>query len=141
MRVVVAADIEPALLAEAPPALRSLPWSGPGLIAAVKPVDPAEQLKAFDLGVAGIDLSMVPRNWREYASQAPAVWRAARPVSALLTRYPAIAPDVAALAAANGQPPEALRFLPLMSRQASWVTLLAEPGARVIGQLPVDGFF
>jgi hypothetical protein len=65
MRVVVAADIEPASLAEAPPALRSLPWLGPKLIAAVKPVDPNEQMKSFDLGMAGIDLAMVPRNWRD----------------------------------------------------------------------------
>ena len=141
MRVVVAADVEAASLAEAPPALRQLPWFGPGLIAAVKPTDPAEQLKSIDLGLAGVDLSMVPRNWRNYASQAPLVWAAAKPVDKLLARYPAIASQVAALAAANGQSPQALRYLPLMSRQVSWVTLLAEPGARVVGHLPVDGFF
>ena len=141
MRVVVAADVEPASLAEAPPALRQLPWFGPGLIAAVKPSDPAEQLKSVDLGLAGVDLSMVPRNWRDYTSQAPLVWATAKPVDKLLARYPAIASQVAALAAASGQSPQALRYLPLMSRQASWVTLLAEPGARVVGHLPVDGFF
>ena len=141
MRVVVAADIEPASLAEAPPGLRNLPWLGPELIAAVKPTDPGEQLKSIDLGLAGVDLSMVPRNWRDYASQAPAAWSAAKPVPDLLERYPAIATEVAALAAASGQAPEALRFLPLMSRQATWTALLAEPGAQVIGHLPVDGFF
>ena len=141
MHVVVAADIEPAALAEAPPALRSLPWFGPRIIAAVKPADPAEQLKSIDLGLAGVDLAMVPRNWRDYASQAPAAWNAAKPMARLLARYPALGSEVQALAAAQGQPVQALRYLPLVSRQASWVTVVAGPDARVVGHLPVDGFF
>jgi hypothetical protein len=40
-----------------------------------------------------------------------------------------------------GQSAQALRFLPLMSRSESWVTVVAEPGAKVVGYLPVDGFF
>jgi hypothetical protein len=139
-RVVVAADIDPTLLPEAPPSLRALPWFGPGLIAAVKPTDPAEQVKSIELGMAGIDLAMVPRNWRDYASQAPAVWAAARPVSVLQARYPALAPELQAIAGRAGQPVEALRFLPLVSRHASWATVLAEPGARVVGHLAVEGF-
>jgi hypothetical protein len=139
-RVVVAADIEPAALAEAPAALRTLPWFGPGLIAAVKPTDPNEQLKSIDLGMSGIDLSMVPRNWRDYASQAPAAWAHAKPVSALRDRRPALTPELQALAGRAGQPVEALRYLPLVSRHAIWATVLAEPGARVIGHLAVDGF-
>lgn len=139
-RVVVAADIEPAGLAGAPPALRQLPWFGPGLIAAVKPTDPAELMKSAELGLAGIDLSMVPRNWRDYASQAPAAWARARPASALLARHPALAPELQAIASRAGQPVEALRFLPLVSRHATWATVLAEPGARLVGHLPVDGF-
>lgn len=139
-RVVVAADIEPAALAEAPPALRTLPWFGPDLIAAVKPTDPNEQLRSIDLGMSGIDLSMVPRNWRDYASQAGAAWAKARPVSALRARHPGLAPELQAIAARAGQPVDALRFLPLVSRHATWATVLAEPGARVVGHLAVDGF-
>jgi hypothetical protein len=141
LRVVVAADIDPAALPNAPPALRRLPWFGPRLIAAVKPEDPAALVKSVELGLAGVDLSMVPGNWRDYASQAAVAWAKARPVAPLLARYPALASEATALAAAAGQPVQALRFLPLVSRQASWVTLLAEPGARVVGHLPVDGFF
>ena len=139
-RVVVAADIEPAALAEAPPALRTLPWFGPELIAAVKPTDPTEQMKSVELGLAGIDLSMVPRNWRDYPSQAPAAWAHAKPVSGLLARHPGLTPELQALANRAGQPVEALRYMPLVSRQATWATVLAEPGARVVGHLPVDGF-
>lgn len=84
---------------------------------------------------------MQPKQWREYAPHADEVWRVARPVSVLLSRYPKLAADVAAIAQSAGQPPEALRFLPLMSRQASWVSLITAPGARVVGHLPVEGFF
>jgi hypothetical protein len=140
-RVVTAADVEPASLAEAPAGLQSLPWTGPRLIAAVKPTDPAEQMKAVELGLAGFDLSLQPKYWREYAPLADAAWRAARPVPALLAKYPQVAAEVARIAKDAGQPAQALRFLPLMSRQQSWVTLVAEPGAKVVGHLPVDGFF
>ena len=141
LRVVTAADVDPVSLKEAPPELQSLPWTGPRLIAAVKPIDPAEQMRSVELGLAGFDLAMQPRQWREYAAHADEVWRVARPVSVLLSKYPQLAPEVAAIAQTVGQPPEALRFLPLMSRRASWVSLIAAPGARVVGHLPVEGFF
>ena len=141
LRVVTAADVDPVSLKGAPPELQSLPWTGPRLIAAVKPIDPAEQMRSVELGLAGFDLAMQPRQWREYAAHADEVRRVARPVSVLLSKYPQLAPEVAAIAQSVGQPPEALRFLPLMSRRASWVSLIAAPGARVVGHLPVEGFF
>lgn len=140
-RVVTAADIEPASLAEAPPGLQALPWTGPRQIAAVKPIDPAEQMKALELGLAGFDLSFQPKYWREYTPLADSAWRAARPVPVLLAKYPQMAGEVARIAKEVEQPAQALRFLPMMSRRESWVALMAEPGARVVGHLPVDGFF
>lgn len=141
LRVVTAADIEPAMLADAPPALQQLSWTGPRLVAAVKPTDPAEQMRSVELGLAGVDLAMQPRQWREYAAHADEAWRVARPVSVLLAKHPQLGAEVAEVARSAGQPPQDLRFLPLMSRRASWVALVAAPGARVVGHLPVDGFF
>ncbi len=141
LRVVTAVDIDPVLLKEAPPGLQSLSWTGPRLIAAVKPTDPDQQMRSIELGLAGIDLAMQPRQWRDYAARADEAWRVARPVSVLLSQYPQLAADVARIAQSAGQPTESLRFLPLMSRQASWVSLIAAPGARVVGHLPVEGFF
>ena len=141
LRLVTAADLEPATLSEASPELRTLSWHGPTLLAVVKPQDPAEQLRTVELGMAGIPLAMLPRYWREYAAHADAAWRAARPVAALLARYPASADAVAQVAAASGQPASALRFLPLQARRSDWVALLAAPGARVVGYLPLEGFF
>lgn len=140
-RVVTAADIESASLAEAPAALRALSWKGPRLIAAVKPSDPVEKMKALELGLAGFDLSLQPKYWREYTPLAEAAWQAARPVPVLLAKYPQAAGEVAAILKNVGQPAQALRFLPLMSRSGSWVALIVEPDAKVVGYVPVDGFF
>lgn len=141
LRVVTAADIEPAQLAQAPAALRRLPWTGPGLIAAVKPTDPDQQMRAIELGLAGFDLAMLPRHWGDFESQRAAAWRAARPVAALRARYPLELPALQAIAAKAGQDLERLRFLPLLSRQASWVAIVAGPDVRLVGYLPKDGFF
>ena len=140
-RVVTAADLDPASLHEAPPELRELSWRGPTLMAAAKPSSPEEQVRVAELGLAGIQLSMLPSFWRDYPAHADAAWRVARPVSALLARYPGAAADLARIAEAAAARPQDLRFLPLRSRHAEWVILLAEPGARVVGYLPFDGFF
>ena len=139
-RLVTANEIDVPALAEAPAPLRELSWRGPRLMAVVKPDDPDEQLRTIDLGLAGVPLAALPKYWRDYESHADEAWRKARPVALLLEKYPQVAADVQAAAEAAGQPAGALRFLPLLSRQASWVTVMA-PGAKVLVHLPVDGFF
>ena len=140
-RVVSAVDVDADTLDQAPAALRDLPWTGPQVIAAVKPTDPDERLKSIELGLAGFDLSMLPKNWREYRAVSAEAWTAARPLPALLSRHPEQAPAAATLAGAAGTDPQALRVLPVMSRRASWTAVLAAPDARIVGFLPVDGFF
>ena len=140
LRLVSAADIDPNSLAQAPPALRRLSWSGPRLIAAEKPLDGDEQFRSIELGLAGIHLAMQPVYWRDYASQRTTAWRAASPVSKLLSRYPASLEEVSRVAASAKLPTEGLRFLPLTSRHADWVALIAPPEARIVGYLPLDGF-
>jgi len=139
-RVVVAADIDASTLAQAPPELQALSWTGPKVVAAVKPSDPEEQVRSIELGLAGFDLSLVPRNWRQYSTQRAVVWNKARPVSRLLERYPALREDLSAIASTTGQSIDQLRFLPLVGRGTNWIVLIGVPDARVIGYLPVDGF-
>ena len=140
-RIVTAADIDPELLSKAPPHLQRLPWTGPTLIAATKPTDPEELMRSVELGLAGSDLAVQPARWADYAGLTDAAWRAARPVDALARRYPQAAASLARIAAYTGQPMSELRFMPLVSRQTSWVSVIAMPGARVVGHLPLDGFF
>jgi hypothetical protein len=141
MRVISAADIEPGSEAKAPQSMRHLSWTGPVLMAAALPPEGDEKIKAIELGLAGIHLAMQPVYWREYSSQTGQAWKAARPVAKLLSRYPDAAAEVQRVAGSAGGAIDALRFLPLTSRHADWVALLAAPDARVVGYLPLDGFF
>jgi hypothetical protein len=141
MRVVSAADIEPGSESNAPPPLRRLSWTGPVLMAAALPEEGDEKLKAIELGLAGIHLAMQPIYWRDYASQSSIAWKAARPAAKLVAQYPDAAADVTRVAESAGVPIASLRFMPVTSRHADWVALLTEPGAKVVGYLPLDGFF
>jgi len=141
LRVVSAVDVEGEPLREAPAALRELPWTGPRLIGVRKPQDPAAQLRSIDLALAGRDLAFQPEHWAPYEALQADAWHAGRPVELLARRYPSTADALRGFARDAGRPVEALRFLPVMSRTQSWVAVLADPGARIVGYLPVDGFF
>ena len=139
-RVVTAANVDPTLLQDAPADLRRLPWTGPTLIAADNPHDPAERLKSIDLALAGYDLAMIPRNWRDYGDQTTIAWNAAKPLSRIVQRYPLQAAACKALAFKSGHSCEDLRFLPIISRDSDWVAVIAPPRAEVVGYLPVNGW-
>jgi hypothetical protein len=140
MRVITAADVDRETLDEALPALRQLPWTGPTLVAAEPPKNRDDVLRSIDLALAGFDIAMFPRHWIDYESQKVAAWNAARPLTELVARYPAAAPDVEKLAARVGKPASALRFLPLTSRNESWATVISPEDYSIVGHLPWDGF-
>jgi hypothetical protein len=93
------------------------------------------------LGLGGVDLSMVPAYWVPYDDTRADVLRVSRPAAVLAARYPDAAKALADIAARAHAKPDDLRFLPLMSRRASWVALIVQPDARIVGHLPLDGFF
>jgi hypothetical protein len=140
-RLISAADVQTEELMNAPKGYQTLSLSGPRLVAAPKPQDPDEQLRSIDLGLKGIDLSMVPRYWQPYEPHAAQALRRARPVDLLTQRNGSLAVPLAKAAERAGVPVEALRFLPLQSRRASWVILLEPTHGQPVGYLPVDGFF
>lgn len=141
MRVVTAADVDPATLPEALPQFQTLPWTGPKTIAAVRPTQPDEVLRSIDMALAGVDISMVPKQWRDYASQKDAVLRVARPATELQAHYPAAAAELARVGASSGKPVATLRFLPVLARNSSTVAVIDPSDASVLGFLPFDGFF
>jgi len=141
LRVVTAVEIETESLAAAPPGMRQLSWTGPVLIAAQKPTAPDAAFRAMTKGLGGVDLSMDPANWSDIAGARADMLKVARPVAALTAHYPETAAAVQSIAAKAGVDAARLRFLPLMSRRASWVVLLDEPQANIVGYLPLDGFF
>jgi hypothetical protein len=136
MRLVSAADVPGELLSQAPSELRALSWSGPRLMAAVKPSDPNELAQAIQLGMSGVELSMLPKQWRSYESEREAVLLRSRPIELLLQQHPDALAEVDALAHRAQVPVAALRFLPLRTRRVEgWVSLVAAPEARLVGHI------
>jgi hypothetical protein len=137
MRVVSANDVDHDTLQQAPEGLRELSWTGPVLLAAVKPSDPAEQFRSIELGLAGVPLAALPVYWRPYATLAPQAWAKASPVTSLVRQRPEQTQVVATIAAQAGVAVADLRMLPVLARKTEWLALLAQPGARVVGYLPI----
>jgi len=140
MRVLSAAEVDPAALSAAPEDLRKLSWTGPRVIAAATPTTREEMLKSIDLAIGGLDIGDLPKNWRPYESHATSAWNRAKPAPELEARYPAVRGELASVAARTHVPLDELRFLPLVGRQSSGSVILAPPGARVVDVLSVDGF-
>lgn len=140
-RVITAADIDQARLDQAPDAYRRLSWTGPTLIAARKSVNQEEMLRSLELGMQGVDISMQPDRWVNYASHKEVVLEKARPINLLIQKYPHTADQIQSIATSQGVFLEGIRFLPLLSRKESGVALILATDARVVGFLPVDGFF
>ena len=137
-RVVTAGEVDRDSLAQAPVKLRSLSWTGPVLLAALKPSDPGDQLRTIELGLAGIPLSSLPAYWNEYPPNASAAWNAAEPVSSVLRRRPGARASIERIAANAGVPVVALRTLPVLARRSEWLAIIASPDARIVGYLPLD---
>lgn len=141
MRVVSAADIEPAALEQAPADLRRLPVWRPTLIAARRPDESSPDfLEALDAAMSGRDLALQPKFWAAYgpSEQAQAL-RRAQPFTDFLARKPDSAGLLQAALAQSGLSAEQARVLPVLSRLHSWVAILDADG-RPVAYAAVDGF-
>ena len=139
-RVTHAADIDPELLAKAPPSLQALPNTGPTTLA-VRPLLNSEKLSVTLAALSGAQMAFRPDLWQPYdADAAQRAWQAAKPATDLLKKYPAQQAALNQIAADAGLPVADLRFLPAQARDTVWSAILAPKTGDIIGYLPVDGF-
>ncbi len=145
-RVVHAVDVPDSLLAQAPPALRKLPLTGPTLMAVRPFKDAQEDMDATPAAVQGVNLGARSDLWQPYADAKDRVLAAFRPLAELRQRFPA-APGKAdlidAALARSGRPAAAaasLRYLPLVGRNRFWTVLLDPTSAEPLAFLPLDSF-
>ena len=139
-RVTHAADIDPALLAKAPPVLQALPITGPTMLA-VRPLLSDETFSATMAALSGAQMAFRPDLWQAYDAQAKQrAWDASKPVAALLKKYPTQQTALAQIAQNTGFPESQLRYLPVQARDTVWSAILQPQTADIIGYLPVDGF-
>lgn len=139
-RVAHAADIDPKLLPQAPPALQQLPLTGPSMLA-VRELKNSETLEATLAAFSGAQMAFRPDLWQPYDAAAKhRALAAAKPIASLLKKYPAQQAALAAIAKNAGLPADTLRFLPAQARDMVWSAILQPQTGDIIGYLPVDGF-
>lgn len=142
-RVISAADLSEESMVDAPQALRSLPWTGPILIAAIPPREASAQYESIMRGMAGQHLAARPRYWLPYDTQRSLAYARAHSIETLQTAVSArlTASQHADLQAAlqNSLLKRAPRWLPVVGRYATWITILGEDGIpRVF--VPIDPY-
>jgi hypothetical protein len=120
-------EIAPEELAAAKYAeFRTVPWTGPLLVAADMPSDPAEQQKLIVLAMSGFDLQNFPRLFVPYGERTKEVLAKAQTVARLRATEPVTAKEVDAWLASSGTKEDDVRCLMLRTRFA-WIAVLVDP--------------
>jgi hypothetical protein len=141
LRVVTAADVEPADLPKAKPPWNSLPWTGPSVIGSREPMNSDDMMKSLDLSLQGNEPSQRPHWWQDYALSVPVVLKRAKPMSALYSKHPLETSQIDNAVRESGQAETALLWLPLTSfKTTEWVALIDANTALPLAYLPLDGF-
>lgn len=139
LRVVRAIDLSDVDLSRAPAGLRRLSWTGPIFVSTRSPTS-QEKADTVLRALAGEDIGMRPEFWLPAEQAAAGMARAARPLSALVSRQPAHASVLMATAAAAGAAIDELGFLPIVARRTDWTAVLRLNDGHIVGYVPVDGF-
>jgi len=104
-RVVHAIEVPEELIAQAPPGITPLPFTGPDVLSLRPFKDSKEQFDSTMAAVAGVSLSARPDLWQPYATARDEVLKEAKPVLALRQRFAARAAEIDAAVAATGRRP------------------------------------
>jgi hypothetical protein len=139
--VVTAAEIDPVELSKVQRAeFKSLPWSGPKIIAAKLPDNATEKQRILLSSVAGgADLYQLPQYYVPYMDMAAEAKRKAKPL-ATLKEKPGAKAIVDKYVADSGRSEAQLAVLPLRGKRQDMVAVLESETGKVLGFLPIDPF-
>ena len=140
LNVVHAADIDPETLAQAPPALQSLPRTGPTLLSLRPFKDANEQYDSTMVAMAGVPQAAQPALWQPWEASRAEILQAARPIAELQQRFSDQSALIDSAIAATARPAEALRTLPLVTRKGEWTVLIDAQTTLPVGFVPLDSF-
>lgn len=139
--VVTAADVDPSDLSKALPEFRQLPNRGVHRIGVREPQSPEERVNAFELALAGKDLSLRPEYWRSFdESGRQQLRQRMRSLSELVARGDTEAKIVSEFVESKGTGVESYTFIPVMFREKVWSVVLDKASLEIVGYLPIDGF-
>lgn len=140
-RVVHQSDIPVEFAGKAPAGIDVAPWGGPTLIA-LRPFTSAQESAEMTMeALGGIQLAARPELWGPYATERQEVLQAAKPVAALVKKFPQRAAEIEAAVRKTGKPADQVLFLPLLARkELAWTVLLDASTAEILDYLPLDPY-
>jgi len=136
--VIAANAVDAESRAKASAEFRSLPLTGPRIIAARQPDDAKRQadivLSAMN---GGPDLANLPELYVPYEQFRQDAAKSARPLADLAKRQPQDADAIRAFVAASGRAEDALGFLPMKARNKDMAVIVDRASGEVAGILPI----
>jgi hypothetical protein len=139
IEVVTARDIDDKELAAARnPAYADLPLNGPRFVAVQVPPEDAQD--ALFQSLAGNEEHQRPKFFAPYETALVQIQRRARPVAALVAKFPASAPLVDAAMRGLVIPAERVRWLPVHHRQGFWTALVDNKDGKPVAYVAFDPY-
>jgi hypothetical protein len=137
--VLVAADaLDPKDLAEGREAeFRTLSWTGPVVVNALRPDDRSERSDLLFSGLEGKDLELFPKYYARYPQNAAPLLERAQPLEALEAK-PGAREQLEAWLARHSRERADVVWMPLVGRDADVAILLDRADGRVLDALPID---
>ena len=137
--VVHAIDVPTAMLVDAPPGLKRMPWSGPTLLSVRPFKDNAEQTDATMTALSGLAVGAQPKLWQTYDKAKAEIIATAKPLADLKKRFAGQLPDIDA-ALKSVPSTVAVGYVPLVGRDKFWTVLVDMKTAEVLAFVAIDSF-
>ncbi|MDD5036343.1 MAG: TfpX/TfpZ family type IV pilin accessory protein [Methylococcaceae bacterium] len=118
---------------------RSLPLTGPKIVAAQKPADGAERNKLlFSALSGGADLPQLPRYYLPYADLSAEAVRKAQPLAPLMRRDAETRDTLLAYLESHRLDPSQVKFLPLRAKKRDQTVIIDAANGAVLGIVDLD---
>ena len=135
---VPANSLDAGSLARAVPDYRTLPLTGPRVVAARMPADQQDKVNvAIGVAMGGPDLPDLPHLYFPYAEAAGNAARAARPLVTLSQRGKAESDLVSAFVAEHGGAGRSLGYVPVKARNRDFAAIVDRKSGEIVGYLPI----
>jgi len=136
--VIAANAVDAESLAKAGAEFRTLPLTGPKIIAVRQP-DDAQRLADIVVSAmnGGPDLANLPELYVPYVQFRQDAAKSARPLADLAKRQPQEAGAIRAFVAASGRAEDAMGFLPMKARNQDMAVIVDNKSGEMVGILPV----
>ena len=123
----------------APDEFKTLPLTGPRLVAADRPSDPKEQERLlFTAVMSGVDLPNFPQYFVPYHDRTAAVIAKSQPLAKLREKRPGSEAELTRVVETFGQGSDHLAFLPVRARKEDLTAIIDRRNGNVVKVLPID---